>query len=108
MNEREFNQRAAEVFARIEAALDIIANTTDADIECNLNEGVMQLEFENGGKIIVNRHAPNQEIWVAARSGGFHYAYTEGVWLNARDHSELFSTLGKLISQQSEIANLQI
>jgi len=97
MNELEFAQQAAKVFAQIEAATD---NST-ADIECSLNEGVMELEFENGSKIIINRHAPNQEIWVAAKSGGFHYAWKDGRWLNTRDGSELFSSLEKLAGEQA-------
>lgn len=97
MNEREFNQQAAEVFSHIETALD----NSDADIDCNLNEGVMELEFADDSKIIINRHAPNQEIWVAARSGGFHYARKGNDWINTRDGSELFASLETLINQQS-------
>ena len=97
MNEQEFNQQAAAVFSHIEQTLD----DSDADIDCNLNEGVMELEFADGSKIIINRHAPNKEIWVAARSGGFHYARKENSWINTRDGSELFASLETLISQQS-------
>ena len=103
MNEQEFNQQAAAVFSRIEKALD----GGDADIECNLNGGVMELEFADGSKIIINRHAPNKEIWVAARSGGFHYARKGNSWVNTRDGSELFGSLEKLIGEQSgEVVDL--
>lgn len=93
MTESEFNELADAVFARIEHAVD----TSGADVEYSLNGGVLELEFDDDSKIIVNRHAPNREIWVAAKSGGFHYAWQEGRWLSHRDGSELFAKLGELI-----------
>ena len=94
MTESEFNELADAVFERIEQGVDNSA----ADIECNLNGAVLELEFDDGSQIIINRHGPNQEIWLAARSGGFHYAYDNGQWLSKRDDSELFSKLGELLS----------
>ncbi len=93
MTESEFNELADAIFGRIENTLD----ASGADIECSLIGGVMELEFEDGAKIIVNRHAPNREIWVAARSGGFHYALQDGQWLSQRDGSELFGKLAELV-----------
>ncbi len=92
MTESEFNELADAAFARIERGVD----ASNADIECNLSGAVLELEFEDGSKIIVNRHAANREIWVAARSGGFHYAYVDGHWISRRDGSELFGRLGEL------------
>lgn len=94
MTESEFNELADAVFDRIEQGID----NSEADIECSLNGAVLELEFDDGSQIIVNRHGPNQEIWLAARSGGFHYAYDNGQWLSKRDDSELFSKLVELVS----------
>lgn len=93
MTESEFNELADAVFKRIEQAID----ASGADVEYNLAGGVLELEFEDDSKVIVNRHAPNQEIWLAARSGGFHYGYQDGNWISRRDGSELFSRLGELV-----------
>ena len=93
MTEREFNELADAVFARIEQTID----ASGADIECNLNGAVLELEFDDGSQIIVNRHGPNQEIWLAARSGGFHYAFDAGQWHSRRDGSELFAKLRELV-----------
>jgi len=54
-------------------------------IECHLNGPVLELEFANGSQIVINRHAPNREIWLAAKSGGFHYAFQDGQWVSRRD-----------------------
>jgi len=93
MMENEFNELADAVFKHIEKTID----DSETDIECNLNGPVLELEFEDGSKIIINRHGPNQEIWLAAKSGGFHYAMQDGQWLSRRDGSELFDKLGELV-----------
>lgn len=93
MTESEFNELADAVFDRIEQTIDACG----ADIECNLNGPVLELEFGDGSQIVINRHAPNREIWLAAKSGGFHYAHQDGLWVSRRDGSELFSNLGRLV-----------
>ncbi len=97
MTENEFNESADAIFERIQQSLD----NSGLDIECYLNGPVMELEFEEGSKIIINRHAPNQEIWLAAKSGGFHYAFQGGHWISRRDGSELFAKLSELIKLAS-------
>jgi len=95
MNETEFLDLTDSVLETIQTALD----TAGIDVDYQLNGGVLELEFDDGSKIIVNRHLPNREIWVAARSGGFHYAPdASGHWLNTRDGSELFAALASLIA----------
>ncbi len=93
MTESEFKQVADSVFQRIEQALD----NSDADIDYDSNGTVLEMEFADGSKVIINRHQPNQEIWLAAKSGGFHYAMQDGNWLSQRDGSELFAKLGELV-----------
>jgi CyaY protein len=93
MTESDFNELSDAVFARIEQAID----ASGADIECNLNGAVMEIEFVDGSQVIVNRHAPNQEMWLAAKSGGFHYHFDNEHWLSRRDKSEFFSQLAQLI-----------
>ena len=68
MDESVFEALAETELARIEQAFD--ASGVDADIEAK-GDGVLEIEFSDGSKIIVNRHAAAREIWVAARSGGF-------------------------------------
>jgi CyaY protein len=98
MDEREFETRAAQALAATEQALE--AAELDADFELK-EGGILEIEFEDGSKIIINRHAAAREIWVAARSGGFHFRWDGTAWRNTRDGSELFAALSKLVSQQS-------
>lgn len=98
MDDREFNTLADATLARIEAGLE--ASGADLDFELQAG-GVLEIEFADGSKIIVNRHGIAQEIWVAARSGGFHFRRDGSVWLDTRDGEELFAKLSRLASQQA-------
>ena len=69
-----------------------------------VSAGVLEIELHDGSKIIVNRHAPAQELWVAARSGGFHFRWDGRCWRDTRDGSELFAALSALISAQAGVA----
>lgn len=100
MNESEFNALAGAAFAEIEAALD----ACDADLDWSATEGgVLEIEFEDGSKVVVNRHAASQEIWVAARSGGFHFRWDGAEWRDTREGQSLMRTLSQVISGQSGV-----
>ncbi len=98
MIEHEFNQLADAALARIEAAIDEQCDATD----CNRSGNLLEVEFDSGSKIIINRHDLNQEIWVAAKSGGFHFSWQNSHWISHRDGSELFSRLIELFAEQDE------
>jgi CyaY protein len=51
--------------------------------------------------VIVNRQTPNREIWVAARSGGFHFRLSEGEWRDTRSGEELIASLERILAAQS-------
>lgn len=101
MDESAFSDLAEAELVRIEAALE--ACGAEVDIE-TMPGGVLELEFENGSKMVINRHLAAREIWVAAKSGGFHFAPCDGAWIASRDGSELYATLSRLVSEQSGTA----
>ena len=98
MNETDFNAHAEGTLAAIIRALE----ASGADCDCEFKgDGVLELEFEDGSKIIVNRHGPAREIWVAAKSGGYHFRFDGERWVNTRDGDELFAALSRCVSEQS-------
>ncbi len=107
MSESEFLAAAEGVLDTIESAFEQAAEAADLDIECSRSGNVLEIEFANRSKMIVNTQAPMREIWVAARAGGFHYRFSDGRWLDTRDGSELFGALSALASAQAGAA-LQI
>ncbi len=98
MDDRDFNALADSVLARIEGALE--ASDADIDFE-QAAGGVLEIEFADGSKIIVNRHGVAREVWVAARAGGFHFRWDGVCWRDTRDGAELLEKLSTLASQQA-------
>lgn len=105
MTESEFLALAEQTLGEIETAFDRAADDADVDIECSRNGNVLEIELGDArAKIIINSQAAMHEIWVAARSGGFHYRHAGGQWLNTRDGSELFTALSQIASEQAAAA----
>ena len=100
MLEREFNDHADAMLARIEQALENCAADVDYEIKPG---GVIELEFSHAGgsRIIINRHTAAREIWVAAKSGGFHYRWNGSAWIDTRSGEELFAAVSRLASSQA-------
>jgi CyaY protein len=98
MNDSEFDALAEVALRKIEAGLD--ASGADLDFAL-VSAGVLEIECADGSKIIVNRHAAAREMWVAARSGGFHYRWDGAGWRDTRDGSELLAALSGLVSAQA-------
>ncbi|MGQ0656347.1 MAG: iron donor protein CyaY [Betaproteobacteria bacterium] len=96
MNESEFEKLADAALARVESAFE----ASGLDIDLELKEGgILEVEFADGGKLIINRHRAAGEIWVAARSGGFHFRWDGAAWRDTRSGRELFEALSALASE---------
>jgi CyaY protein len=98
MTESEFENLAGATLAALERAFEAAA--PDADVQAK-GAGLLEIEFEDGSKMVINRHGAAREIWVAARSGGFHFRHDGSVWRDTRDGCELFAAVSRLATQQS-------
>ena len=98
MDEGRFNDLADDELGRLERAIEESTGAFDLEVKPG---GVLELEFEDGGKVVINRHSAAREIWVAARSGGFHFRYEDGRWIGTRDGIELHAALSRIVSEQS-------
>jgi len=98
MDETEFVKLAERALERIETALE--ESALDADIE-RKEGGVLEIEYADGSRMVINRHGAAREIWVAARSGGHHFRWDGAAWRDTREGGELFSVLSRLVSAQS-------
>jgi CyaY protein len=96
MNETDFHRAVDGVLARVERAAE---RTESLDVD--LEGGILTLECADGTRIIVNRQTPNREIWVAARSGGFHFRFVDGEWRDTRSGEELFASLAAIVASQA-------
>jgi CyaY protein len=100
ITDSEFIAAADRTLAAIGEALDV----ADADLDWNLVDGILEIECEDGSKLIVNRHLPNREIWVAARTGGFHFRLRDGAWRDSRSGDELAAALVALLRAQAGLS----
>lgn len=105
MEEREFLILADAELTRIEDALDRLQADGNIDFDFELKPGgIIEIVLDDDSKVIVNRHAAAREIWVAARSGGFHFKppQTAGAaWSGTRDGLALAETLSRCLSDQA-------
>lgn len=98
MSPSEFEALADAMIERIAQLVD----ESGADCDCEpKSSGVLEIEFADGSRIVVNRHSAAQEIWIAAKSGGFHFRFDGSVWIDTRDRRELLAALSELITRQS-------
>ena len=103
ITETEFIAASDRTLAAIGEALDAALANSDLDLDWSLNDGILEIECDDGSKLIVNRHVPNREVWVAARSGGFHFRPRDGLWRDTRSGDELGTALGALVQAQAAL-----
>jgi len=98
MTESEYTRLANDTLSRLEQAIE----ESDGDFDYEFTEGgILQIEFADDSVIVVNKQAAAQEIWVAAKSGGFHYRWNGESWRDTRSDEELFAALSRFASAQS-------
>ena len=101
MTDLEYLDHAEALLEAVEANCDRINESTDADIDNQRVGGMVTLVFRNGSQIVVNLQKPLQEVWMAARAGGFHYRFDGSRWLDTKGHGEFFANLDEHASEQA-------
>ena len=94
MDANQYQDIVEKAFSAIETLLD--ESPVDLDYQ-NTGDGVIEIDFEDGGKIIISRHQAMQEIWVAASSGAFHFRWDGNHWRDTRSETELFAKIEQLL-----------
>ncbi len=98
MTESEFETLAGATLEALERAFE--ANAPDVDVQAK-GEGLLEIEFDDGSKMVINRHTAAREIWVAAKEGGFHFRHDGTGWRDTREGTELFAAVSRLASRQA-------
>ena len=101
ISETEFGELVNATFEDVEVGLDNV----DSDLDYEAEGGVLTVTFENGTTMVFSRQPPVRQLWLAARSGGFHYGYDAdaGDWRNTRDGSLLRPFVVEQMRAQGEI-----
>lgn len=101
MTDPEYMDQAEALLRAVEASCDRINDESDADIDSQRVGGMVTLSFRNGSQIVVNLQKPLQEVWLAAKGGGFHYRFDGRQWMDTKGAGEFFAALSRHASQQA-------
>jgi CyaY protein len=101
MTDSDFLDLAESLLKSVEAACDRINAESDVDIDNQRVGGMVTLSFENRTQIIINMQKPLHEIWMAAKSGGYHYRFIDGKWQDTKGQGEFFDALSRNASLQT-------
>ena len=107
LTDATFYAVAEKTLRSIEASLEAAFQATDLDLDIARQGGnVVNIQFEDKSVIVVNTQPPLQEIWVAAKEGGFHYRWAgtleKPLWLDTKTGAELFDEISRLASLQAK------
>lgn len=85
LSDAEYHRLAEALLARIEARADGWLQRDLIDIDTQRTGGLLELQFPDGSKMVVNTQPPLHEVWLAARGGGFHFRWDGKQWVDTRD-----------------------
>ena len=99
MNESQYHQLLDDLMFAIEDAID----ESGLDIDYETSAGILTLSLENNSKVILSRQTVMLQLWVAAKSGGYHFDYKaeQENWICDSTGEELMVLLNRCLSEQS-------
>ena len=106
IDDKQFHQLGGNLLQSIEVALEAADDKLDLDLDVERQGGnVINIRFRDRSVIVVNTQPPLHEIWVAAKSGGYHYRWAgtlaSPLWLDTKTGRELLSDLSEFASAQA-------
>lgn len=102
LTDAQYDQAIRETLARIESTVDRWLEDDVVDMDAARSGGMLTLSLPNRSQLIVNAQPPLQEIWLAAKRGGFHFKrLMSGVWVDTRTGEEFFAVLSACASEQA-------
>ncbi len=106
IDDKQFHQLGSHLLQSIEVALEAADDALDLDLDVERQGGnVINIRFRDRSVIVVNTQPPLHEIWVAAKSGGYHYRWAgtlaAPLWLDTKTGRELLSDLSEFASHQA-------
>jgi len=100
LTDAEYRARTDAILASVEATIDRWLQDDVIDIDAQRTGGLLELAFPGGSRIVLNTQPPLHELWLAARSGGYHFKYVDGAWRDTRDGRDFFEALSASASEQ--------
>lgn len=101
MTDTEYLDHAEKLLLAVERCCDVLNETSDADIDNQRTGGMVTITFPNRSQIIINLQKPLHEVWMAAKSGGYHYRFDGQAWMDTKGAGEFFACLTRDAREQS-------
>ena len=95
MTETEYLQQTQTLFNAVMAHIE----NNYLDLDTQSHGAIVEIENDDGQKIIINQQTPMQEVWLASRSGGYHFKWNGTAWVNTRDGVDFWEFLDTAVAQ---------
>ncbi|MFD2640788.1 iron donor protein CyaY [Pseudomonas japonica] len=84
-------------------ALEDLFDESDLDLDMENSAGVLTVKFDDGAQLIFSRQEPLRQLWLADRSGGFHFDYDEenGKWICEKTEELLGEMLERIVWERA-------
>ncbi|HVJ43696.1 MAG TPA: iron donor protein CyaY [Dongiaceae bacterium] len=100
MDQSAFERLATALLERL---FDRIDERLGDEIDVDYEAGILTLKLADGRTYLLNKHAPNREIWLSSPfSGAWHFAYRddEKTWRSTRAVTEGPDELNALLEAE--------
>lgn len=106
MTEAEFLDLYKQTLMHIEETVEAAINDADAELDYESGNDMLTLTFRNGSVAIISRQSAIRQLWLAARSGGFHFDYDAGAgqWRCTVNARSLPDMLREVCAEQGGVA----
>lgn len=105
MTEAEFERIYRASLLLIEDVIEQAIETDNIDLDYETVNDILTLECADGSSIIITKQSATQQLWLAAKSGGFHFEYDqkEEAWLCTNQTQTLLPMLENILLQQGKV-----
>lgn len=101
LTDADYDARTDAVLTSIESDIDAWLDDDVVDIDQHRTGGLLELEFPDRSKIVVNTQPPLHELWLASRRGGYHFKFVDGQWIDTKDGVAFFARLSEEASHHA-------
>ena len=103
MNNHEYHQKIEQTLLVIEEAIEDMIQETDMDLDYESAGGILTIDLGPGGKLILNQQEPLHQLWLAAKSGGYHLDWKDGDWYTDREGEALTDLFNRVFTEQTGV-----
>jgi CyaY protein len=101
LTDSQYHALTSALLGGIEASADAWLQDDVVDIDTHRTGGLLELSFPDGSKVVVNTQPPLHEVWLAGRSGGYHFRFADGHWVDTKDGRDFYAALSDCASEQA-------